>query len=153
MNTIPLLFLLVLSLGCGRSNSGDDEPTANAPLGTFTRVTMLGRVLEDGRRTSGTEVLVVFPDRRAQIHDHDPDGVLLAQGTVEGEPFVALEEALAHPEWSSLAPERGPSVPDGPTTVIEVRGSRITRHDNPADEIIVRRATAAFEEIWTQIDP
>ena len=153
MRLLPLLLLSTSSLGCGLSGSAPHDAGEHAPLGTFSRIRMVGRVHEDGTTTSGTEVLVVFPDRSAQIHHRDPEGLLIAQGTAQPEPFAALQEALSSPEWSSLPPQRGTPVPDGATHTIEVGGRHITRHEDPGDELVVRRATAAFLQIWAALEP
>lgn len=142
-----------LLLACPRPDAAPDPAPVWSPLGTFTRVTMMRRVLDGGAQTSGTEVLVVYPDRTAEIRDRDVAGLLIKKGTAEGEPFAALAAALASSEWTSLPAERGAVAPDGPRHVIEVRSVRVVRHDAADDEPVVRSATAAFEQIWTQIDP
>jgi hypothetical protein len=148
-----LLTFLALLLACPRPDALSDAAPGWSPLGTFTRVTMIRRVLDGGAHTSGTEVLVVYPDRTAEIRDRAVEGLLIKKGTAQGEPFAALEAALSSSEWASLPAERGAVVPDGPRHVIEVRGVRVVRHAAADDEPVVRSATTAFEQIWKQLDP
>jgi len=153
MRIAALLVLSALTLSCERSGGVLDPPKERSPLGTFTRVTMMRRVLDGGVTTSGVEVLVVNPYHTAEIHDRDAAGLVIKKATVKDEPFLALEKALASSAWSSLPRDRGTSVPDGAAYTIEVRGVRVTRRDDPGDEPVVRQATVVFRQIWAQTDP
>lgn len=166
-----LLGVVALVGKCSGLSSTEEPPVSREPppapaadvavgtpaspiLATFSRWSMVLRVLRSGETTKSPEtMLVLFSNGAVEIRDGHPQGLLIAKGAVDKGRLDALRALLARPEWKELAGKRGASYPDGPMHVLEVQGKRITRYDNPDDEPVVREATAAFNEIWKGIDP